>query len=861
MIINRGVTQRKTDIYRKMGKKNNLEDLLRNVEKPGRYLGGEWNEIRKSPQNSKVKIALIFPDLYEVGMSYLGQKILYSILNNHPDLLAERVFAPWVDFEERLRNSKTPLYSLENKIPLFEFDILGFSLLYELDYSNILTILDLGQIPFFSYERDLKHPLVIAGGPAVFNPEPISDIVDLLLVGDGEEAFLEIVEKFMSLREGIKEKKEILRELSKIKGVYVPSLFTPYRPARSDLLAVRPGKKVPPKIEKRVLFPFHQTPFPEKIIVPNIKVIFDRVAVEVARGCPHKCRFCQAASIYFPHRVKSPSFVMKKTLDSLLSTGYEDTSLSSLSVSDYPYLEEVVEALMARLTEQKISLSVPSLRPEGLSPELARNIVKVRKTGFTLVPEAGTDRLRRVINKKLEEEEIYEASSNAFSMGWRLLKLYFMVGLPTERDEDLEGIVDLVEGIVRVGYKNLKSAPQINLSVSSFIPKPHTPFQWLSMEDENMLREKHKFIKSRLKKYPFVQFKEHPIKNSILEAVFSRGDRRLNQLLLEAWRRGARFDGWTDCFNFRIWEDAFESEGIDYNLYLQDLHRDAVLPWEHIETGIKKSHLLQELDKALNEERTLSCLENECSRCQGCGFPALLERKFPEKIDVVDGSGSLFGKKAQEAIRYRAFYSKYDTARFLSHSDLNNIIQRGMRRAGISVVHSEGFHPKMKVSYLPALPLGMEGKAEIVEFISQFLFSEKEFVSHLNNFLPEGVRFLSLERLESLKSSLNEELNTLVYSVDLRSQEIKGALNAIREENNISFLDDFKITEKLVNDYFANNKEESVERISVEREEGKLFLYLKHSPQKALPPREIVKTIFRVKNPTFAMAREKVLFK
>jgi len=844
-----------------MGRKINLEDILRNVEKPGRYLGGEWNEIRKSPQNSKVKIALVFPDLYEIGMSYLGQKILYSILNNHPDFLAERVFAPWIDFEERLRSSNIPLYSLENKIPLSGFDVLGFSLLYELNYSNILTILELGQIPFFSYERDLKHPLVMAGGPAVFNPEPVSDIFDLFLVGDGEESFQEIVEKFVRLRKDIKEKKEILKELSSINGVYVPSLFTSYRPPKSSLLAVKPAKNVPGKIEQRVLFPFHQTPFPEKIIVPNTKVVFDRVAVEVARGCPHKCRFCQASSVYFPPRVKSPSFVMKKVLDSLLSTGYEDASLTSLSVSDYPYLDGVVEALMGRLAEQKISISVSSLRPEGLSSELVRNIIKVRKTGFTLVPEAGTERLRCVINKTLEDKEIYEASSNAFSMGWRLLKLYFMIGLPTEREEDLEGIVRLVEEIIRIGYKNLKSAPQINLSVSSFIPKAHTPFQWQKMEDENTLREKHRFLKSRLKKYSFVRFKKHPIKNSILEAVFSRGDRRLNQVLLEAWGGGARFDGWADCFNFRAWGDAFKFENIDYSLYLQALDRDAVLPWDHIETGIKKSHLLQELDKALKEERTLSCLENECSRCQGCNFPSLLERIFPEKIDVMQEARSLFGKKAQDPIRYRAFYSKYGAARFISHADLNNIIQRGLRRAGISVIHSKGFHPKMKISYLPALPLGMEGKAEIVEFISEYLFSEKEFISHVNNFLPEGVRFLTLKKLKSLKSSLNEELKTLVYSVDLKDQEIKEALNAISEESKISLGDDLKKVEKLVNDYLANNPNESVERISVEREGGKLLLYLKHSPQKALSPKKIVETIFRVKNPSFAMAREKVQFK
>lgn len=844
-----------------MSRKINLEDLLKTVEKPGRYLGGEWNEIRKSPQNSRAKIALVYPDLYEVGMSYLGQKILYSILNNHPDFLAERVFSPWIDFEERLRSSNIPLYSLENKIPLSEFDVLGFSLLYELNYSNIMTILELGHIPFFSHERDLKDPLVMAGGPAAFNPEPVSDIFDLFLVGDGEEAFVEIVEKFIRLREDLREKKKILRELANIGGVYVPSLFTSFKSPKSFLLAVKPAEEVPAKIEKRILFPFHQTSFPEKIIVPNIKVVFDRVAIEVARGCPHKCRFCQASSIYFPSRVKSPSFVMKKISDSLQSTGYEDASLSSLSVSDYPYLDEVVEALMGRLTEQKISLSVSSLRPEGLSSELARNIIKVRKTGFTLVPEAGTERLRRVINKKLEDKDIYEASSNAFSLGWRLLKLYFMIGLPTERDEDLEGIVKLVEEIIRIGYKNLKSAPQINLSVSSFIPKPHTPFQWLKMEDERILREKHRFLKSRLKKYPSLKFKKHPIKDSILEAVFSRGDRRLNQVLLEAWRRGARFDGWADCFNFHVWEDAFKFENTDYSVYLQALDRDAVLPWEHIETGIKKSHLLQELDKALKEERTLSCLENECSRCQGCSFPSLLERKFPEKIDAVHGASSLFGKKTQEVIHYRAFYSKYDVARFISHADLNNIIQRGFRRAGISVAHSTGFHPRMKVSYLPALPLGMEGKAEIIEFRSQYLFSGNEFVSHVNNFLPEGVRFLTLKRLKSLKSSLNEDLKTLVYSVDLKSHEMNEALNAISEESKVSLGDDQKNVEKLVNDYLASNKEESVERISVDREEGKLFLYLKHSPHKARRPQSIVEAIFRVKNPAFVMAREESLFK
>jgi radical SAM family uncharacterized protein/radical SAM-linked protein len=838
-----------------------LENILKDVEKPGRYTGGEWNEIKKNPHRVKTKIALIFPDLYEVGMSYLGQKILYSLLNDNPSILAERVFAPWVDFEQKLRSQDIPLYSLENKIPLAEFDVLGFSLLYELNYTNVLTILDLGHIPLFSSQRDQEHPLIIAGGPAVFNPEPVASIFDLFLVGDGEEAFIEIIERFMILKEELKEKSGILKEMAKIKGVYVPSLYTTYQPQNSFLMAVKPDSGVPEKIKKRIHFPFSDAPFPEKIVVPNISVIFDRVAVEVARGCYHKCRFCQALSIYFPHRAKSPSFVLEKVLKSLRLTGYEAASLSSLSVGDYPYLCDVVDTLMTELEKQKISLSLSSLRPKGLSSKIAENIIKVRKTGFTLVPEAGTERLRRVINKNLKDNEILEATENAFSQGWKLLKLYFMVGLPTERDEDLEGIVSLMEDVIRVGSKILKSPPHINISATSFIPKPHTPFQWLKMEEEKILGEKHRFLKSRLRKYPFIKFKNHSLKNSILEAVFSRGDSQLTKVLFQSWKNGARFESWTDFFDFYTWEKAFESENIDYRLYLEGLDRDAVLPWDHIDTGIKKSHLLQELDKALKEERTLSCLENRCDLCQGCNLSPLLEREFKEKMEISSEPHSFFGKKTQNVFRYRATYSKRKTAKFLSHLDLNNIIQRTFRRAGIQVVHSEGFHPKMAVSYLPALPLGMEGKAEIVEFKSQYQFDEDKFVSHVNKFLPAGVKFLSLKKFKTFKPRLNEEIKTLVYSVDLNNQEIKEALEAICKEKNISSDDDYKRMEKIVDDFLENNKNGNIEGIYADRKRKKLYFYLKHSPHKNIRSQEIVEHILRIKNPVFMMAREKVLFR
>lgn len=828
-----------------------LERVLRAVEKPGRYVGGEWNEKRKDPRNVKARVALVFPDAYEIGMSYLGQKILYHALNARPDVLAERVFAPWPDFEQGLRGAGLPLYSLENKIPLRDFDVIGFSLLYELNYSNILTVLDLGGIPARAADREDGAPLVIAGGPAVFNPEPVSEIFDLMLAGDGEEAFLEIVDKVLAMKKAGASRAEAVRELAAIPGAYIPSLYDAVPTEGSPLLVPRGRDNAPARIRKRVLETFRESEFPEAIVVPSLRAVFDRVAVEAARGCPQNCRFCQASSLYFPYRVKDPDRLIRAMGSSLGKTGYEDASLTALSISDYPGLEETVRVLMNGLEKRKISLSLSSMRPRGLSPEIVESIVKVRKTGFTLVPEAGTERLRRVINKKLDDREIHDALAFAFARGWKLVKLYFMVGLPTETEEDLAGIVALVRDIIGTGQRILGAPPRIHLSVSSFIPKPHTAFQWAAMDDGDTLAAKQDYLRAELRRSRSVEFKRHPVDVSLLEAAFSRGDRRLNGVLRAAWAAGARFDSWGDRFEPGLWADAFSREGVDPGIYRGALDTGARLPWDHMETGIRKEHLVREYRLALEGTSSPACLETTCGPCGACDVPQLRlsPRALGAKPRVKLREPSVWGTPSSVIERYRASYSKRGNARFLSHIDLIHVLERAFRRAGVEVAKSQGFHPKMLMSYGPALALGMEGLAEPLEFRAPFLYDTEAFVKRLNRCLPPGIRIEGFERLGPEAPSLSRVLKGAVYALDLRDPEIEEALSKNGRRPKVAAL-------KAVVAEGESRKPAGV-TIAADWKNKKLYVTIPLVEGKNPRPQDIAGDIFGVTGAVYALTRER----
>ncbi len=709
------------------------EEIIARVRKPSRYLGAELNtEPTTTFEEARLRVCLVFPDLYEVGMSHLGLQILYLILSQQEGIFVDRAYAPARDLEEVLRKERVPLLSLRAKRPLKEFDLLGISYPYELCATNILNLLDLSGIPIWAKDRTTEDPFILGGGSAVANPEPIADFYDAIIIGEAEEAILEVVEKILAAKEAGASRQELLEELSRLSGLYVPSFFEPlYEGERFKEL--RPLKTGYEKIHRRIIPFLDVIPYPYRPPVPWAEIAHDRLALEISRGCTRGCRFCQASSIYRPVRERSLRRLLEMAEEGLSATGWDEVSFLSLSAGDYSCLTELIVTFNRRFEPERVAISLPSLRVGSLNQTIIREIQKVRKTGFTLAPEAGTERLRRVINKDISEEALIETARTVFEAGWRHLKLYFMVGLPTETPEDLEGIVGLSRRLTRVKGKD---GPAVNVSVSTFVPKAHTAFQWERQISLAETRARLSFLRAKLKGRK-LKLKWHKPEQSFLEGVFSRGDRRLSALVYEAFRRGARLDGWSDEFQFELWIDAAKALGIDLSGYLKERNVQEPLPWDHIDLGVSKNFLLQERKKSLQGETSPDCRFNRCLKCGVCDFQKIKNR-LAKDCEVPEIRPPV--RKEEGRFTYRLVYQKRGWARFLSQLELMRVFHRALRRAALPMAFSEGFHPLPKISFARALPVGVESLFEVAALELIKKLSPSEIQKSLNSELPEVLK-------------------------------------------------------------------------------------------------------------------------
>ncbi|MCP4566165.1 MAG: TIGR03960 family B12-binding radical SAM protein [FCB group bacterium] len=716
------------------------------VEKPPRYIGGEPGSVIKDPEDL-VNIALGYPDLYEIGMSYVGGQMLYHLINRQTDALCERVYAPGIDAEEILRRENIPLFTLESHRPLKEFDLIGFTLSYEMVYTNLLNILDLAAIPLMADSRGDDVPLIVAGGPICYNPEPMADFIDFFFIGEVEEALPELI---AALKEGKgRSRRQKLELLAKLESVYVPAFYD-----RETGLPHIEG--IPSQIKTRHATKLLPEYYPDRPLMPLTEIAHDRVSVEIMRGCPQGCRFCQAGKIYKPVRVRHIDDIKKQVAANIQATGYDEISLLSLSTSDYPGIDNLITSLNGTLQSQRVSLSLPSLRPSSFTSNLADAAGKGHKSGLTFAPEVGTDRLRKAVGKKITEAEILDAAGIAFSKGWQLIKLYFMIGLPTETTEDINGITDLVMKIVKLG-RQIKGQHKINVAISPFSPKAHTPFQWDKLHPPEEIRRRQDILRRGLNARE-VNLKFRNPQLSYLEGVLGRGDRRLGPVILTAFKNGARFDGWSEHFDYHRWVLAFEENGLTMEEFSIERSFSERLPWDHIDRGQSRQQL------QIDRSRTSEVAVEPAS-------PA----ETPAAAPVHRNEDDMYGRRKKRIVapqdtaaptrgKIRLKWGKTGLVRFLSHLDNNRVFERAIRRAGIPVTYSQGFHPHQKLSFGPPLPVGYSSECEYLDIKLNDAVGSGQ-LKDLAQTMPKGFFISDSKTIYSKAPAISALLNRAVYQI------------------------------------------------------------------------------------------------
>ncbi len=776
-------------------------DFIDQVSRPARYLGGEENAVEKDPEQVLARIALAFPDVYEIGMSHMGTKILYKLLNDDPRIAAERAFTPWVDMESELRARGLPLVSLESQSPLSSFDAVGISLQYELTFTNVLTLLDLGGIPIRAADRKDADALVLGGGPTATHPEPVAPFFDAFFIGEAEEELSELLLTWSAMRREGRERLDALAELAARFPLYVPALYETERDPHTGMVVVgRPrDERAPERVRRGVVENIDDYPFPADSPVPYAEAVFDRAGVEIARGCTEGCRFCQAGMIYRPVRERSPESIVDSVIGGVEQGGYDETSLTSLSTADYSCITPLVKTVMSELRERKVSLSVSSLRAYGLNEDILDEMASMKITGLTFAPEAGTQRMRDVVNKNVSEEHVEQSTHRVFERGWNRLKLYFMIGLPTEEDEDVVGTVETGQRMLRIGRQYVGKKAEVTVSVSSHVPKPHTPFQWCAQDSTEEIYRKQRLLRDTAGKTRGLKLKYHDCGISFLEGVLARGDRRLSGAIERAWRRGARFDGWDELFDLDNWISVLSEEGVDTDAYLDTRPVTARLPWDHIDVGLEDGFLLSEYRKSLKNRLSPPCgkvkgqlihhtnlgdAEADERRlvCYDCGVACDLTQMREERLAFLRTLGAeapparapreaasqppakprhprpRVSFPARDSARYRIRFTKTGRAAFLGHLDTARGLARLCRRAGVPLAYTRGFNPKPQMQFGPALSLGVSALGELVDVFVEGELSRDEIASRLDQHAPEGMAITGVWALAADEKGLGKSV-------------------------------------------------------------------------------------------------------